>query len=93
MRTNTEIKRKGWKALTESLGLEDAGRFIALIQQKPFDYIKWRQGLFEDASIEEISQKAMELRNKKAKEANRAEFKKILDSVPARKPLPGDELE
>jgi hypothetical protein len=79
--------------LTESLGLEDAGRFIALIQQEPFDYTKWRQELFEDAGIEEISRKAMKLRNKKAKEANLAEFKKILDNVPARKPLPGDELE
>jgi hypothetical protein len=31
----------------------------------PFDYTKWRQGLDEDLSIEQISRKAMVLRNKK----------------------------
>ena len=30
--------------------------------------------------------------NQRAKRANRKKFKKILDNVPARKPLPGDEL-
>lgn len=79
MMTNTEIKLKGLKALTECLGLVDAERFIALIQQEPFDYTKWRQGLFEGASVEEISRKAMELRNKRVKEVDRAEFQKTLD--------------
>lgn len=62
-------------------------------QQEPFDYTKWGQGLFEDASVEKISQKAMELRNKRVKEVDRAEFQKTLDEVPARKPLPGNEFE
>jgi uncharacterized protein (DUF1778 family) len=30
--------------------------------------------------------------NQRAKRADRNRFKKILDNVPARKPLPGDEL-
>lgn len=62
MMTNTEIKVKGLQILTKSLGLVEAERFVALIQQEPFDYTKWREGLFEDLSIEEISKKAMELR-------------------------------
>ena len=64
MITGTEIKTKGIQLLTQHLGLVEAERFIALIQREPFDYTKWRQGLDEDLSIEEISRKAMSLREK-----------------------------
>ena len=64
MITDTEIKIKGLQILTELLGDVEAERFVALIQREPFDYTKWRQGLDEDLSIEEISQKAMALRMK-----------------------------
>ena len=64
MITDTEIRLKGIQVLAEFLGDVEAERFIALIQREPFDYTKWRQGLDEDLSITEISQKAMALRNK-----------------------------
>jgi hypothetical protein len=64
MMTDTEIKSKGLQILTKHLGDIEAEKFIALIQREPFDYTKWRQGLDEDLSIEEISQKAMALRMK-----------------------------
>ncbi|SDN40367.1 hypothetical protein [Desulfonauticus submarinus] len=63
MITDTEIKLKGLQVLVKYLGDVEAERFIALIQREPFDYTAWRkQSLDEDLSIEEISQKAMELR-------------------------------
>jgi hypothetical protein len=65
MITDTEIRIKGLQILAEHLGDIEAERFIALIQREPFDYTKWRQGLDEDLSIEQISRKAMVLRNKK----------------------------
>lgn len=64
MITDTEIKLKGVQILAEYLGDVEAERFIALIQREPFNYTKWRQGLDEDLTIEDISQKAMELRKK-----------------------------
>lgn len=64
MITDTEIKSKGLQILAKHLGDIEAEKFIALIQREPFDYTKWRQGLDEDFSIEEISQKAMALRMK-----------------------------
>lgn len=73
MITDTEIKLKGLQVLTEFLGEVEAERFIALIQREPFDYTKWRNGLDEDLSIEEISQKAMELKNRKAEQASGAD--------------------
>jgi len=64
MMTDTEIRLKGLEILARRLGDVEAERFIALIQREPFDYTKWRQGLDEDLSIEEISKKAMALRTK-----------------------------
>jgi len=63
MMTDTEIKVRGVKALADSLGHVEAERFIALILREPFDYTVWRQPLFEELSIEEISQAAMARRD------------------------------
>ena len=63
MITDTEIKSKAIALLNEYLGDVETERFIALIQREPFDYTKWRQGLNENLSIEDISHKAMLLRN------------------------------
>jgi hypothetical protein len=59
MITDTEVKIKGVKALTKSLGNVGAERFIALIQREPFDYTKWQRTLWEGQSVEEISRNAM----------------------------------
>ena len=71
MITDTEIRLKGLKILAKYLGDVEAERFIALIQREPFDYTKWRQGLDEDLSIEEISKKAMNLRLKNTESGSR----------------------
>ena len=62
MITDTEIRIKGLKVLAKYLGDVKAERFAAL----PFDDTKWRQGLDEDLSREDISKKAMTLRMKSA---------------------------
>lgn len=63
MMTDTEIRVKGVKALSDSLGSVEAERFISLILREPFDYTFWRQDLFNDKSIDEISTAASELRS------------------------------
>ena len=70
MITDTEIKLKGVQVLAEYLGDVETERFIALIQREPFNYTKWRQGLHEDLTIEDISQRAMELRKKNAEQGS-----------------------
>ena len=67
MITDTEIKTKGFQILSQHLGNVEAERFVALIQREPFDYTKWRQDLDENLSLEEISKKAMLLREKQIK--------------------------
>jgi hypothetical protein len=55
---------KGVQILAQYLGDVEAERFIALIQREPFDYTKWRQDMDAELSIEEISHRAMSLRDK-----------------------------
>ena len=64
MMTDTEIKVKGMKALSNDLGLVEAERFVSLIQRDRFDYTKWRQNLFEGMSGDQISKLATEFAKK-----------------------------
>ncbi|MCB1230596.1 MAG: hypothetical protein KDN19_10035 [Verrucomicrobiae bacterium] len=64
MMTDTEIRIKGAEALRHSLGMVEAERFISLILREPFDYTEWRQNLFEDSEIADVSAAAMRLREK-----------------------------
>ena len=63
MKTDTEIRVDGLRALTDSLGVVEAERFVSLILREPFDYTRWQKDLFEEKSVEEISRSAMEARN------------------------------
>ena len=73
MITDTEVKIKGVRALTESLGKVGAERFIALIQREPFDYTKWQRTLWEGLSVEEISQKAVRISEDLARKGGEAD--------------------
>ena len=64
MITDTEIKATGFLALVAALGDVQAEKFIALIQREPFDYTQWQKTLWQDRSIEEISQAAMKHRDR-----------------------------
>lgn len=59
------IKWEGMKILLDGLGKVDAERFISLVMKEPFDYTEWQQTLFEEMSLDELSQKAMECYEKK----------------------------
>lgn len=63
MKTDTEIRVDGLKALTDSLGVVEAERFVSLILREPFGYTRWQENLFKEKSVEEISRSAMEARN------------------------------
>ena len=64
MLTDTEIKRKGFKALIEKLGDLDAEKFIRLLSKEPFDYTLWQSTLWEEESVKQVSQKAMQYKSK-----------------------------
>ena len=62
MRTDTEIRVQGLRALVDVLGIVEAEKFISLILQEPFDYTEWQQNLWPDRNVVEISKAAMESR-------------------------------
>jgi membrane-anchored protein YejM (alkaline phosphatase superfamily) len=62
---DTVLRNEGTKILINALGLQNATRFFTIIQQEPFDYTKWQENLFEDLSIEKISQNAALYRKNK----------------------------
>ncbi len=64
MRTDTEIRVEGVKALTSALGEVEAEKFIALIQREPFDYTEWQRALWNDRTVSELSAAAMHARKK-----------------------------
>ena len=56
MRTDTEIRVQGLRALVDALGIVEAEKFISLILREPFDYTKWQQNLWPDRNVAEISE-------------------------------------
>ncbi len=65
MITEIELRLKGVGILSDSLGLVDAERFLSIMQKEPFDYTQWQKNLFSGLSVEELSAKSMDCRNKK----------------------------
>ncbi len=59
------IKQEGMKILLEGLGKVDAERFISLVIREPFDYTKWQENLFQNMSLNELCDRAMENYNRK----------------------------
>jgi len=62
MKTDTEIRLDGTRALIEALGEVDAERYIAILMREPFDYTRWQRTLLLAASVEEVSAAAMKAR-------------------------------
>lgn len=54
MLTDTVLKRKGLDVLSETFGLVDAERFIALVLREPFNYTEWRRNQYEGVSVEDF---------------------------------------
>jgi len=60
--TDDELKVEGVQALIAALGAVQAARFVSLLTRQPFDYTKWRAGLWPDIGVEELSRDAMRLK-------------------------------
>jgi len=73
MMTDTELRLQGITVLTQTLGSVEAERFVALIQREPFDYTKWRQDKWNGLSIDQISEKAMAVRQQEAEQVGQPE--------------------
>jgi hypothetical protein len=60
MYTEMALRGQGMKVLVTHLGKVEAERFISLIIREPFDYTEWQRSLFNDMSVKELSNLAMQ---------------------------------
>ena len=58
MRTDTEIRQEGMKALIQILGMVDAERFVATLSRERFDYTEWRKTHLPEMDVEAHSKLA-----------------------------------
>ena len=54
LKTIEELKTDGWKALTSTLGLSEATRFLLQYQKGSGDYTKYRRKMLENLSVKDI---------------------------------------
>lgn len=69
MKTDTEIRESGFRALVQALGTLEAERFVTLVLREPFDYTEWRQKLWHGQDVETISRAAMAARRARAEQS------------------------
>ena len=60
MRAEMTLRNEGMKILISHLGPVEAERFISLIIREPFDYTEWQRDMFNDLSVKELSNLAMQ---------------------------------
>ena len=58
MRTDSEIRQEGMKALIQVLGTVEAERFIATLSRERFDYTEWRKTHLPEMDVETLSKTA-----------------------------------
>ena len=59
MHVEMNLRNEGMKVLINNLGPVEAERFISLIIREPFDYTEWQRDLFNNMSVKELSNNAM----------------------------------
>ena len=62
MKTDTDIRFEGMRALMQSLGAVEAERFITLINREHFDYTEWRKSQWQEETVASLATKARTLR-------------------------------
>ena len=64
MATDLELKQEGMAVLLERLGIVEVERFVALLQRERFACTRWRQGLWENMTVRELSDEARDFRER-----------------------------
>jgi hypothetical protein len=58
MKTETEIRQEGMRALIHALGAVEAKRFVEALSSERFDYTAWRKSGLPEMDIETLSNEA-----------------------------------
>ena len=58
MKTDNEVMNTAFESIFSTLGMVDAERFIMLLKRDKFDYTEWQKILWQDETVESLSEKA-----------------------------------
>lgn len=58
MKTDTAIMQQAMQALHTTLTTVEIERFIVLLNREKFDYTQWREQLWQNETVDSLSQKA-----------------------------------
>ena len=58
VRSDHMVRDAGYKALVQALGVADALRFVEQLSPGHGDYMEWQDRVFDDASVNEIYERA-----------------------------------
>ncbi len=64
MKSDIQLRSDAMQLLRTQLGLVESERFIALIARDSFDYTRWRQNQWKDATVAQIAEESRQLRRK-----------------------------
>ena len=56
---DTILSQNAVKCLIENFGVVQTERFISLMIKEPFDYTKWQSDLYDDMTVDELFNAAM----------------------------------
>lgn len=62
MKTDSDIRFEGMRALIQNLGTVEAERFIALLNREHFDYTEWRENQWAEETVASLAMRAKTLR-------------------------------
>jgi hypothetical protein len=65
MKSDRELLIEGYENLSKALGLVDMERFISLVKRGNFDYTEWQRNLWQNETIESLTEKAQKNWEKK----------------------------
>lgn len=60
MTSNIEVMNRGIRCLLDGLGSFETEQFISFIIREKFDYTKWQREHFDQVSLEEFQQAAVQ---------------------------------
>ena len=60
MRTTSVIMEDAMNCLIDKLGIVETEIFISNLIREPFDYTKWQHEKFDDVSLDDLCDKAIE---------------------------------
>lgn len=64
MKSDIQLRSDAMQLLRKQLGLVESERFIALIARETFDYTRWRQNQWTDATVAQLAEQSRQLRRK-----------------------------